>query len=93
MTKPHTLWQPGTATHEPHLQRELIGIGELDSRLQEQIVEYGGIKQFRFSVWRDESDPTGCNWNARIDRIAGDWTNDSGWWDAVPQLRDRFNLS
>jgi hypothetical protein len=73
--------------------REVIGIGELDSRLQEQIAEYGSIKDFYITMWRDERDATGCNWNARVDRVKGDLTNDSAWRDVVPQMRERFNLA
>jgi hypothetical protein len=43
-------------------------------------------------VWRQEPDPTGCNWNARIDRLRGDGSSDTSWWDVVPQMRERFNL-
>jgi len=73
--------------------RELIGIGELDSRLQNEIAEYGTLKGFHITMWRAEPDATGCNWNARVDQIKGTESNDSSWWDVVPQMRKRFNLS
>jgi hypothetical protein len=41
--------------------REFIGIGELDSRLQDEIAEYGNLKRFHITMWRDEPDATGCN--------------------------------
>jgi hypothetical protein len=50
--------------------RELIGISELDSRIQEQIAEYGSIKSFHIVLWRDAPD-AGCNWNAHIERVQG----------------------
>jgi hypothetical protein len=70
----------------------LIGISELDSRLQDEISQYGSIKAFRITMWREDADGTGCNWNARVDLITGAESTDSAWWDAVPQLRQRFNL-
>jgi hypothetical protein len=72
--------------------RQLVGIGELDSRLEGEIVQYGSIKAFRITMWREAPDETGCNWNARIDYLKGTKSNDSSWWDVVPQLRQRFNL-
>jgi hypothetical protein len=51
------------------------------------------IKDFHITLWRNQRDAIGCNWNARVDRIKCDWTNDSAWWDVVPLLRNRFNLS
>jgi hypothetical protein len=73
--------------------RELIGMSELDSRLQNEIAEYGSTKGFHITMWRAEPDATGCNWNARVDRIKGTELSDLSWWDVVPQLRTRFNLS
>jgi hypothetical protein len=72
--------------------RSLIGIGELDSRIQDQIAEYGSIKDFKVMLWRQPPDPTGSNWDARIYRIRGDSATDSRWWVLVPRLRERFNL-
>jgi hypothetical protein len=72
--------------------RRLVGISELDSRLQDEITQYGSLKVFRITMWRDEPDETGCNWNARIDRLNGTEEDDSSWWHVVPQLRQRFNL-
>jgi len=77
----------------PFPVRELIGISELDSRLQEQIIEHGSLKGFRVTMWRDKPDATGCNWNARIDRVKGTESDDSSWWDVVPHMRRRFNLA
>jgi hypothetical protein len=72
--------------------RSLIGISELDSRIQDQIAEYGSIKDFKVMLWRQRADSTGSNWDARIYRIRGDSATDSRWWVLVPQLRERFNL-
>jgi hypothetical protein len=73
--------------------RELIGLGDLDSRLQNEIAEYGTPKGFHITMWRAEPDATGCNWNARVDRIKGTESSDLSWWNVVPQMRARFNLS
>lgn len=73
--------------------RSLIGISELDSRIQEQIAEYGSIKSFHIVLWRDALDATGCNWNAHIERVQGNELSDLSWWDVVPQMRLRFNLT
>ena len=64
----------------------------LDLRLEEELVKYGSLKDFKVVLWRHELDATGCNWNARIDRLRGDGSKDSEWWDVVPQLRERFNV-
>ena len=73
--------------------RSLIGISELDSRIQEQIAEHGSVKDFHVVLWREIPDGTGCNWNARIERVNGNGSSDSRWWDVVPQMRERFNLT
>ncbi len=83
--------RPGQQSEAP-VTRSLIGISELDSRIQEQIAEYGSIKSFQIVLWRDAPDATGCNWNARIDRLRGDSSSDASWWSVVPQMRERFNL-
>jgi hypothetical protein len=31
-------------------------------------------------LWRQDPDATGCNWNARIDRIRGSSSSGSSWW-------------
>ena len=72
--------------------RQSVEIGELDSRLEDKIAQYGSIKTFRITMWRADADRTGCNWDARVDRINGTESDDSSWWDVVPQLRQRFNL-
>jgi hypothetical protein len=75
----------------PIATRSLIGISELDSRIQEQLAEFESITHFRVVLWRDRSDATGCNWNARIERMQGN-AGDCSWWGVVPQMRERFNL-
>jgi hypothetical protein len=72
--------------------RSLIDIVTLDSRIEEEISKYGTLKDFHIVVWLQEPDADGCNWNARVDRVLGDGSSDSSWWDVVPQLRERFNL-
>ena len=77
------------------MERSLLDISTLDSRVQEEIAKYGTIKEFQVVLWRQEPDTTGCNWNARIEYIgrkrAAD-PRDLTWWDVVPQMRERFNL-
>ena len=77
---------------ESLVPRSLIGISELDSRIQDRIAEYGNIKNFKLMLWRQDTDATGSNWDARIYRINGDGANDSSWWELVPQMRKGFNL-
>ncbi len=77
---------------EPLVPRLLIGISELDSRIQDRITEYGSIKNFKVMLWRQDPDVTGSNWDARIYRISGDGAEDSSWWELVPQMREAFNL-
>jgi len=77
------------------VERSLLDISTLDSRVQEEIAKYGTIKEFQVVLWRQEPDTTGCNWNARIEYIGRKRAADSGdltWWDVVPQMRERFNL-
>jgi hypothetical protein len=74
------------------VSRTLLDIGELDSRLQEDVARYGNIKEFHVVLWRQESDADGCNWNARIERLKGTSLKTFSWWDVVPQMRKRFNL-
>jgi hypothetical protein len=81
------------APSTPVAARSPIGISELDSRIQDEIAEYGSVKDFKVMLWRQAPDPTGSNWDARICRIRGDGATDWRWWVVVPQLRERFNLS
>ena len=71
--------------------RSLMDIIALDTRLEEELAKYGDVKDFHVALWRQEPDATGCNWNARIERI-GTGFGDPHWWGVVPQLRKRFNL-
>jgi len=74
------------------LARSLIDIATLDVRIQEQVAKHGSLKDFAIAVWRQEIDAINCNWNARIERLQGDSSSDSSWWDIVPLMRERFNL-
>ena len=74
------------------MARSLIDIVALDLQLEEQLAKHASLKVFKLVVWRQEPDTTGCNWNARIDRLRGDSSSDTSWWDVVPQMRERFNL-
>jgi hypothetical protein len=71
--------------------RSLMDIIALDTRLEEELAKYGSAKDFHVALWRQEPDVTGCNWNARIERI-GIGFGDPRWWSVVPQMRKRFNL-
>jgi len=72
--------------------RSLLDIGALDTRVQEEVAKYGLIKDFHVALWRQEPDASGCNWNARIERISGGSLNNFTWWDVIPQMREQFNL-
>ena len=74
------------------MKRSLIDIGALDVRVQQQVAEHGSVKDFQVALWRQEPDASGCNWNAHIERRGGEAT-DPSWWEVIPQLRERFNLS
>jgi hypothetical protein len=75
--------------------RTLLDIGALDARMQEAVASHGSPKDYRVALWRQEPDETGCNWDARLARLArnpGEHSRDLTCWDVVPQLRERFNL-
>ena len=74
------------------MARSLIDIGALDLQLEEQLAKHASLKDFKLVVWRQEPDATGCNWNARIERMRGGGSSDTNWWGVVPQMRERFNL-
>ena len=73
------------------MARTLIDIVALDSRLEEELTKYGSPQDFHVALWRQEPDATGCNWNARIERIGADF-GDLSWWGVVPHMRECFNL-
>ena len=74
------------------MTRSLIDIVALDLQLEEQLARHSSLKDFTVVLWRQEPDATGSNWNARIERVRGDSSSDTSWWDVVPQMRERFNL-
>ena len=77
------------------MPRELLNMAALDLRIEDEISKYGILKDFHVVLWRQEPDASGCNWNARIERIGRTRpadSNDLTWWDVVPQLREQFNL-
>ena len=75
------------------MARSRIDIVMLDLRLEEELAKYADIKELKVVLWRHAPDATGCNWNARIDRVRGNSSNDSSWWEVVPQMRKQFNLT
>jgi hypothetical protein len=78
------------------MSRSLLDISSLDLLVEAEITKYGSLKDFQVTLYRQELDATGCNWNARIERIGrsrGEHESDLTWWDIVPQLRERFNLT
>lgn len=74
------------------MARSMIDVVALDAQLEEQLAKNSSLKDFKVVLWRQEPDQTGCNWNARIERIQGN-ASDCRWWDVVPQMRERFNLT
>jgi hypothetical protein len=77
---------------EAFMARAVIDMVTLDLRLEEELTKYANPKDFKVVLYRQDPDETGCNWNARIERVGGRHLNDCSWWDVVPQLRERFNL-
>jgi hypothetical protein len=77
---------------EAFMARAVIDMVTLDLRLEEELAKYANLKDFKVVLYRQDPDETGCNWNARIERVGGRHLNDCSWWDVVPQLRERFNL-
>ena len=76
------------------MARTRIDIVALDLRLKEELAKHGSVKDFHVMLWRCRPDATGCNWNARIERVRGRNSSDSKrWWVVVPQMRERFNLT
>ena len=74
------------------MARARIDVAALDLRLEEELAKYADIKELKVVLWRQDPDATGCNWNARIDRVRGNSSSDSSWWGVVPQMRERLNL-
>ena len=74
------------------MARSLIDRTALNSRLREQVANYGNLKDFHIMLWRQEPDAGECNWNAHIRCVRGSGLSDSSWWDVVPKLRKRFDL-
>ena len=83
---------PGYQAREAVVTRSPVDMIELDSRVEEELAKYGSPKAFHVALWKQKPDATGCNWDARIERIGGG-LGDPNWWGVVPQLRARFNLS
>jgi hypothetical protein len=78
---------------ETFRSRTQIDIVTLELRLKEEVAKHGSIRDFHVMLWRCNPDATGCNWNARIERVRGRNSSDAkSWWDVVPQMRVRFNL-
>ena len=74
------------------MARSLIDMVALDLQLEQQLARHSSLKDFTVVLWRQEPDATGSNWNARIERVRGDGSSDTSWWEVVPQMRERFNL-
>jgi hypothetical protein len=77
---------------EALMERSLLDIGALDTRVQEEIAKYGSVKDFHIVLWRKQPDRTASNWNAHIQRVNGSPLDTFSWWDVVPEMRERFNL-
>jgi hypothetical protein len=77
---------------EAFMARAAIDMVTLDLRLEEELAKHATLKDFKVVLYRQDPDETGCNWNARIERVGGRHLTDCSWWDVVPRLRERFNL-
>ena len=75
------------------MARSLIDIGALDALLQEALGKVATATDFQVAVWRQEPDATGCNWDARFERISRTDSADKRWWEVVPEFRTRFNVA
>ena len=75
------------------MARSLIKIDALDALLQEALGKVASTRDFQVSVWRQEPDATGCNWDARFERISRTDSADKRWWQVVPDFRTRFNVA
>lgn len=74
--------------------RTSIDMVALELRLEEELgKKHARVKDFHVTLYRQEPDAGGCNWNARIECVRGRRLNDCSWWDIVPQLQERFTLS
>jgi len=74
-------------------ERATIDIGRLDAIVQEELAAYCSINGFSFALWRDKTEPGGCNWNARLQPLQKCAAVDNAWWDVIPRLRERYNLT
>lgn len=70
-----------------------IDIGLLDLRVQELIAKFGSLRDFHVTLWRQEPDATGSNWNGHIGRTAGLAEIPPRISEIVQLLRLEFNLS
>jgi hypothetical protein len=84
--------RPSTA-ETVFMARSLIDIGALDALLQEALSKVASTRDFQVTVWRQEPDATGCNWDARFERISRTDSADKRWWKVVPEFRTRFNVA
>jgi hypothetical protein len=75
-----------------HVERLVLDLVALDQRLEDELVKYGPLKEFKVVLWRQEPDATGCNWMGRIERLDGSTSLDVSWSEVLPQLRERYNL-
>jgi hypothetical protein len=82
----------GSRGFEALMARSLLDIGALDTRVFEEIAKHGPVKDFHLALWRQEPDASGCNWNARIERMSAESLDSVSWWNVVPLMREQFNL-
>ena len=75
------------------IDRDSVDIGKLDALVQEALANYCSVNGFSLTVWRDKGDPSGCNWNGRLEPLPKCAAVDTGWWDVIPRLRERYNLA
>ncbi len=75
------------------MPRSLIDIAMLDLRVQELIAKCGCLKDFHITLWRQEPDATGSNWNAHIGHAGSPTEIPSRISEIVQLLRLEFNLA
>ena len=95
LTPPFTRFSDGNSpaiignVQEPYANRHSC----VRIAVKEEVAKHGSIRELHVTLWRCNPDATGCNWNARIERVRGRNSSDAKrWWDVVPQMRGRFNL-
>lgn len=75
------------------MARSLIDIGALDVTVQEKILAFGDLRDFRVVLWRHEPDASGCNWDGSIEPLDDAALDGPRCNLVIPDLRLLFNLA